>query len=203
MKILYKNYIYKAVKVNDSLEKYADELIKRINENNFADFISTVVDNRGNELKIETFFTDAVDNPSYKSISENEKYVALPFNINLSTIRREIIHELLHSIDPKTYDKNLEHKEWGLGGYIKPNFGEQGRGNLKDHYNQLIEKDVHLSEMAHTAIQGRLDWGKEKLKREIRTGRILEVLNSKPELKTTENIKTFLKLCYYYVEKLL
>ena len=68
MKIIYCGYVYEAVKVNNSFEKYIDELIERIKNGNLEDFTDNVLDNRGNELPITTKINNSGNNPRYYTI---------------------------------------------------------------------------------------------------------------------------------------
>ena len=211
MKIIYQGYIYEAVKVNDSFEKYIDELIERLKKGNFEDFTSNVLDNRGNELPITTSLSNRNNSLYYTLFNEPEhitiksRKIEIPSGgISLRELRDDMLHELLHAIDPKTYVGAISEKKWGGGGYIKPKTDDNGRyTNLKEYRNQLMERDVHLSQIAYSIVKLRLEHnGYDRTKKDISSGKILESLAGSPELRNEENDKIFLKLCYTYLDRL-
>lgn len=214
MRIIYQGSIYEAVKVNDSIEKYAKdvyELLKKHVEGDPA-YVGEVKDNAGNVLEVMTVISnEQYSNSSYQTMFVDETLSEVYSRIirlrvdysehpesddHYYEYYRDMIHELLHSIDPKQYVKKLVgHPSIGLRSYVPAKEG------FKKYRNQVLERQIQLSDRSHRAVHEIYDeYGPSVVKQQITDGSILHMLTD--DLRSPTNDKEFLKLCYYYYMRL-
>lgn len=226
-KIMYNGYIFEAMKVNDSIEEYAKKVINKIQNKDYSvyegyikpsDTPSKPLSKFNNKIyKIKTMMD--TDSPSTwaeyrtrypKNNDDNiiERVISLYFNknrVDIGTIYFQLIHELLHAIDPKSIDSRIMKS---LPKYV------DGVDDIAGYMQQPQEREVLISSAAHRLIRSLtssiIDNAKamgiattkdvaEYLKVYLRSGEILKYANG--FIKDEKNIKEFLRLCHFYVEK--
>lgn len=232
-KIIYKGYIFEAMKVNDSIEKYARDVMLKIRDRDYSVYegiiepsrITNKTDTRFNnkEYKIKTIISsDSNDvRAEYRTRYSNdrkniiERVIFLYFNKHdlentkdnsyYSIIYSQLLHELLHAIDPKSIDAEIMDK---LPKYV------EGLDSLDAYLQQPHEREVLISTAAYrlskslvsTVIQNGRTMGvtdlkdiEDYLRYYLATGQMSERANG--FFKDEKNMKEFLKLCYYYIKR--
>lgn len=231
-KIIYKGYIFEAMKVNDSIEEYARTVIRRLHDKNYSEYEGHIEPSKtphkpnsefNNKLyKIKTIMSTNSPNISAEYRTRHaksdkndivERVITIYFNKDVlenSTdndyyfiIYSQLIHELLHAIDPKSIDAKIMNS--------LPKY-QDGSKDIADYMEQPQEREVLISSAAHriiqtvirTVIAAEKEKGRETPQRTryfmenfIKTGEIMKYANG--FINNEKNMKEFLKLCYYYI----
>ena len=211
--IIYNGSLYEALEANQTLRDYAVNAIKALKKWNHENpmYVGNIKDDHDHTFEIETYVElNSAENTNYKTYFDNEKdmninaraiEIHIPDidNIDYLQVYYDIIHETLHAIDPKSYDKKLvKNPKIGPINYVKPD----GNRNKSEYLNQPLERQVQLSSYADIAINETLrSQGKEYTKNLINSGKILERLPE--ELRSEKNDREFLRLVHHYYEELL
>ena len=208
---MYRGAVYEAVKVNGSIGKYANNVYSLLKQKKVGNpvYSGFVQDGKNNSLEIETniIYSNAYKISGYRTEFADEKLdkivnrvITLYVNYNehseendvYYSYYRDLIHELLHAIDPKSYKENLvNHPKIGIHAYKESSKGEF------EYRNQILERQIQLSDRAHRIISESIQkFGYDNTKKAIQNGGILRSLTN--TLRNGKNDKEFLKLCYYY-----
>lgn len=201
MKIIYNGYIYESLLINDSMLKYVNNLINKIQNKDYSDFNGNIKTSHG-EYTVTTKIIQTDDNigPQYwpdldfysgELLGRIIKVPINPNDLDIVRLKEDLYHEMLHSVDPKVNKLDIMEKPFGAFNYIQPS-----ENNYGEYKNQPIEREVYLTTLAKKAVEGRLkNKGIIATKSDIISGRIIEAL---VDSKLITNKKEFLKLCYNY-----